>query len=1347
MNDDMYKSLVSFNATGAAWPHFMLKFRTLLEAKDLLYIIDRENDVPSADDDDTERALKVTQRASRVLNDARVRGLFINKLNDDALSLVEDCSTAYDMIVRLHRQFLSNSAASSLSRLDRLLDMKYDASLDMSAHIGRVNSVITEIKANGGLDLERLHAVIMLRSVRDAGPAFTSVVAALKAQEEETLTIDRINRQLTETARDSKVNHVKKEANLRAAAAFLGTDSDVDMRTCFRCGEKGHISPDCTNRPKPGWKPKTLYNGRNMKSSKPDSRIDSSHATSHFAFVGPIGRHVLGTSHPAFVGHSGQHVLDLDFSKVWIDDGGSVRHYTHDRKAFKTFSLFEGTMCVGSGESLDITGVGSIEFTSTTPVGCNIVLLKEVYYVPGIMANLVSNTELDKQGIKTVSANEVKQFLLNGVEVMRSRVTGGLWVMGLSVNYPDTAPLQEQTVLLAAEDLSHHRLCHLSHAGMVRLASMVDGFDVPMEQTSVCAACVAGKLTRRPFPRSENARAVKPLWLLHIDFLIINIAGVDGETLAMVITDDHTGMRCPFPMIDRSGESIVDVFKLFRPWAERQTGSQLKAVRHDNAKELNFGVFASLMKEWGVEQENSIDYEHEQNGVAEISNRVLLDKARTILLESGLRKSYWPDALRCAAFVANRSPYADLKLVPVHAFSGMKPDFSRLHLRVFGSYCWVRPPAEKLRGQHKLDARGILCRMIGYGQNGHCYKVLEVGTNMRYMATHVKFDELVPMQSSLSSVVGASSIVDLGSDVEPDPGEVVHEDEKEASEPADADVPPPFVPAALTRPMRTGVNYARPGDPVAHVACFAFLTVPRNYRDMKLMKETDQQRWRKAMLREYDQLVNDHKTWDLRVKPDEAKSIPCTWVYAQKEGPTVKADESEKARLCARGDLQEFGVNYEETFAPVCKLDTIRVIFAMANHLGLIIHQSDVKGAFVNAGLDGQTIWMDQPQGFEKRGMKGEKLHCFLLKSLYGLKQAGRNWRAMLQEFLGSVGFICLKADMCIFKRINDGGSSIFIVVWVDDLLTVYHPSDQVHFDEYWQKFSKRFDVKDMGSVSRYVGTDIKRDLENCVLTISQEASVLDILREFDMTESHPRPIPMQSGLVLQKPCEGDTLTSKPYRMLVGKLMYPMVWTRPDLAFAIGSLSAHNSAATDDHWNAGMDVLRYLKGTSKLVLTFRGFESYSLESYGDSDWAGDLQSGKSVYGYFIFLSGCLISWKSKKSTTVATSTTIAEIECVYHQCVQLLWIMHLFTELGIDVSHALIWCDCMPAVKVLNGEKHLERTKHAIVKIEFIRDLIQRGVIICKHKVTGDQIGDIGTKSLSRTLFTTHRNSLGLESL
>ena len=141
---------------------------------------------------------------------------------------------------------------------------------------------------------------------------------------------------------------------------------------------------------------------------------------------------------------------------------------------------------------------------------------------PSLWQNLISNTELDKQGIQTVSANEVKKFLLNGIEVMRSRVIGGLWIMGLIVNYPDAMLVPEQAALLASEDLSHHRLCHLSHAGMLRLASMVDGFVIPVEQQFDCASCVAGKLTWRPFPRSMNERAAKPLWLLHIDFLIIN---------------------------------------------------------------------------------------------------------------------------------------------------------------------------------------------------------------------------------------------------------------------------------------------------------------------------------------------------------------------------------------------------------------------------------------------------------------------------------------------------------------------------------------------------------------------------------------------------------------------------------------------------------------------------------------------------------------------------------------------------------------------------------------------------------------------------------------------------------
>ena len=402
----------------------------------------------------------------------------------------------------------------------------------------------SEMCIRDSLDLERLHAVIMLcsvkdagimlRSVKDADSAFVSVVAALNTQGEDSLTIGRIHRQLNEAARDSKLNVVTREVIPSSGASFIGSSGGfVDMCTCYRCGEKGHVSPDGTNKHKPEWKPKATDNVRNMRGSRQDSRSFYFNAVSHFASAGTAGRQMLdfafagnagkqllelsnvrgdmqdsredysnAVSHFAlagsagkqffdfaFAGTAGEQMLDFAFAgtavkqvlglvlvstagvQCWISqisvfDGESERHYTHDRKAFTTFTSYEGTMRVGSGELLAITGAGSIEFTSLTPSGSNVVLLREVYFVPKLMANLFANTELDQQGVQTVSANEVKQLMLHGVEVMRSRVIGGLWVMGLSVNDPDAILVPEQAALWASEDLSHHRLCLLSHAGM-----------------------------------------------------------------------------------------------------------------------------------------------------------------------------------------------------------------------------------------------------------------------------------------------------------------------------------------------------------------------------------------------------------------------------------------------------------------------------------------------------------------------------------------------------------------------------------------------------------------------------------------------------------------------------------------------------------------------------------------------------------------------------------------------------------------------------------------------------------------------------------------------------------------
>jgi len=184
---------------------------------------------------------------------------------------------------------------------------------------------------------------------------------------------------------------------------------------------------------------------------------------------------------------------------------------------------------------------------------------------------------------------------------------------------------------------------------------------------------------------------------------------------------------------------------------ERQTGNKLKGIRNDNAPEFSKGVFAEGLKLLGVQQELTLPYEHEQAGVAENTNRVIFDKARTMLNSSGLDMRFWPDAVRTAIFVANRSWHYGSKGIPYDKFTGRPVNVSML--RVFGSWCWARKPAEFLQGHSKFDTRAVLCRMIGYEQHGHSYRLLDVSSNKVFAGTHVIFDEIAVNSPSKSPFV------------------------------------------------------------------------------------------------------------------------------------------------------------------------------------------------------------------------------------------------------------------------------------------------------------------------------------------------------------------------------------------------------------------------------------------------------------------------------------------------------------------------------------------------------------------------------------------------------------------
>ena len=299
--------------------------------------------------------------------------------------------------------------------------------------------------------------------------------------------------------------------------------------------------------------------------------------------------------------------------------------------------------------------------------------------------------------------------------------------------------------------------------------------------------------------------------------------------------------------------------------------------------------------------------------------------------------------------------------------------------------------------------------------------------------------------------------------------------------------------------------------------------------------------------------IRSYKTWKLGPKPNDRKAVGCKWV------DTIKRDGMYKSRLVVRGFSQIEGVDFFDTFAPVAKPTTVRIFLVICNNKKMSIHQSDVTAAYLNGIMD-EEIYMEQPPGYIQQGENGQKLYCKLLKALYGTKQAGRAWRKVIKEFLLLIGFEICVFDPCLFfKGSND--TLIIVIVWVDDLLTGYHGSNIDGFNMFWSQLAGKFNVTSLGMISDYVGMNITHDIERCEMRINQRENIRKMLRHFEMENASERYTPLNTNWQLTG-VGAEVYVDKPYRSLIGCLLYPTQWTRPDISYAIGSLSQYKTTST-----------------------------------------------------------------------------------------------------------------------------------------------------------------------------------------
>ncbi|GJR25136.1 putative ribonuclease H-like domain-containing protein [Tanacetum coccineum] len=493
--------------------------------------------------------------------------------------------------------------------------------------------------------------------------------------------------------------------------------------------------------------------------------------------------------------------------------------------------------------------------------------------------------------------------------------------------------------------------------------------------------------------------------------------------------------------------------------------------------------------------------------------------------------------------------------------------------------------------------------------------------------------------------------------------------------------------------------------------------------------------WIEAMqeeLNEFERL----EVWELVPRPDKVMVITLKWIYK------VKLDElggilKNKARLVARGYRQEEGIDFEESFAPVARLEAIRIFLAFAAHMNMVVYQMDVKTAFLNGNLR-EEVYVSQPDGFVD---KDKPNHVYKLKkALYGLKQAPRAWYDMLSSFLISQDFSKGSVDPTLFIR-RDGKELLLVQIYVDDI--IFAASTPELCDLFSKIMCSKFKMSMMGKISFFLGLQISQSPRG--IFINQSKYALESLKKYGFDSCDPVDTPMVEKSKLDEDKEGKAVDPSHYRGMIGTLLY-LTASRPDLQFAICMCARYQARPTEKHLNAVKRIFRYLKGTVNRGLWYPKDSSIALTAFADADHAGCQDTRRSTSGSMQFLGDRLISWSSKRQKSAAISSTEAEYIALSGCCAQILWMRSQLTDYGFGFNKIPMYCDNKSAIALCCNNVQHSRSKHIDIRFHFIKEHVENGVIELYFVNTEYQLADIFTKALGRERIEFLINKLGMRS-
>ena len=1145
--------------------------------------------------------------------------------------------------------------------------------------------------------------------------------------------------------RNDPGNERQSSATSAASNRTRGDDWLQNIK-CYNCNQYGHFAKHCP---------------------RPDKRRQSQTSAAHEIRTQQEPRRVnLVCEKPKQTNTLTQRLIQLDC--------GCDQHMFYDQCYFESMEQRSIEIEDAAEQTIDTSSnEGTISIQTKDDKGHDVILtISEVLLAQKFRRNLLSVGQLEEKGVM-FQWNERRMLLPDGSQIPILK-KGRLYFIEIAQQSAEDDNASRSCSSSNRVLIQHQRF---GHPGQHKAELIKTHLNVECN-VSDCEVCAKQKSRRLPFkPGKPERRAKDFLERVSADIAEVSTVSIKGQKYLSGFVDHATHLLWTYPIKKKS-----DVYETYNAFTA-QVGKP-KSLRTDN--EYIKREFKEKLKDEGTHHQLTCPYSSQQNADIETKWRVLFQTVRTNLKTARLPKGYWNYAAKYSTVQHNAWPreYEDRRLsTPFEEAFKYKPRIELL--KTFGCKAFVHVD-DKHRSDNKLSSRAKEGIFLGLSSKRKGYKVLIPETNRLVTSPHVTFNENdFSLSDTLKSLydyevseynyeddnddtddereegvediqsnteVGMVHMQDESDDVDDDnandnnatptdkkgtdseslntsdthyDSDSTEEELKDIQEEnKDHDEQNVNDEAENVNPRRSTRRRRQPGEWWRATANSAETEVkkeelytPNGFQDAISCAESA--KWRESMQEEVNSLIRN-KTWKVVKRPKNTNVVSCKWIYKIKFNADGCVDRY-KSRLVARGFTQKYGEDYFETFSPVATHTSMRVLLAIAAVRGTKLIKADITTAFLEAMLD-ETIYMEKPEGVHIEGA-GDDHVLLLLKSIYGLKQAGRNWYGTLADWIIQQNFQKSDTDTCLFKR----GKEDALLVNVDDILAAI--ADVQDRADFKQALEKRFSLGTYEDLQWHLGMKVEQN--DAGISISQPLFTQQIIDAYNMSNARGCMTPHEKTWLQPTVDKSEALLKDvPYRSIVGSNMYLKEMTRPDICFSTHQLSKFVHNPSKVHWNAAKKVVRYLINTKKLGIFYPKDNKLILHGYADADFAND-SSRKSTTGYVFFLGKCPVSWRTQLQRIITTSTFEAELVATFEAAKEVLFLRKLLREFNIDCTEpTIIKVDNQAVIEVTKNAKQHHRTKHLDVKVYKLREWIANGDLQLRYISTKENVADVFTKPL-----------------